>query len=213
MMNLIIINVLVFLAQRAGYPEPEWVTTHFALYDVHSPYFRVYQLFTHMFLHGNAEHIFFNMFCLWMFGSVIENYLGSKKFIIFYLVCGIGAGLLHLGVLYFENMNLLQHIDSLPFDQQLDAYARLNTATLGASGAIFGCLAAFGMLFPNSMVYVFFLVPIKAKFFVIIIAGLELLLAIQNSAGDTIAHFAHLGGALTGALLILIWNKTNRRTL
>lgn len=213
MMNLIIINVLVFIAQQTVQPDADWVVSRFALFDVHSPFFRFYQVFTYMFLHGSMEHIFFNMFGLWMFGSVLENYLGAKKFIILFLVSGIGAGLLHLGVLYFENAGILQNIDALPFQAQLKAYQQLNTPTVGASGAIFGCLAAFGMLFPNSLVYIFFSIPMKAKYFVIVYAGLELLLAIQNSAGDTVAHFAHLGGALTAVILILIWNKRNRRTL
>lgn len=212
-MNLIIINVLVFIAQQTVQPDADWVVSRFALFDVHSPFFRFYQVFTYMFLHGSMEHIFFNMFGLWMFGSVLENYLGAKKFIILFLVSGIGAGLLHLGVLYFENAGILQNIDTLPFQAQLKAYQQLNTPTVGASGAIFGCLAAFGMLFPNSLVYIFFSIPMKAKYFVIVYAGLELLLAIQNSAGDTVAHFAHLGGALTAVILILIWNKRNRRTL
>ncbi len=214
--NLLIINGLVFLAQvtfeQTGMLSLENI---FALHDVHSVYFRPHQLVTHLFMHGSFGHILFNMFALWMFGNVLENYWGAKRFLIFYIACGLGAGILHLIVLYYENIPLMELFRALPIDQQEDLlYApsfKINTATVGASGAVFGCLAAFGYLFPNSLIYLYFFIPIKAKWFVLMYAAMELFLGVQNSAGDNVAHWAHLGGALVGFLLVLYWNKTNRR--
>ena len=157
------------------------------------------------------------MQALWMFGSVLENYWGAIRFLQFYLISGLGAGLLHLLVLYFEMEPVMQAFRTLPAEQQLEfidsPQFKVNLATVGASGAIFGCLAAFGYLFPNSLIYIYFLFPIKAKWFVIIYGAIELALAVRNSAGDNVAHFAHLGGAITGFIIVYIWNKTNRKTL
>lgn len=214
--NLIIVNVLVFFAQKV-FENNQTINliNVFALHDVHSVYFRPHQLITHMFMHGGIEHIFFNMFALWMFGSMLENVWGSKRFLIFYMVSGLGAAFLHLAVLYFQMEPVMQLFYQLPADQQLELlYSpqfKVNTATLGASGAVFGCLAAFGYLFPNSLLYVYFLFPIKAKWFILIYAGLELWMGVQNTAGDNVAHWAHLGGGLAGFLLVLYWNKSNRR--
>lgn len=218
--NLLIINALVFLAQYVFKQSSTFsMENYFALHDVHSVFFKPHQLISYMFLHGGFDHILFNMFALWMFGSTLENYWGPKRFLIFYLLCGIGAGLLHLGVLYFENEALIKNtyaqIASLSEADQLARlkymYGRINTPTLGASGSVFGCLAAFGYLFPNSLIYLYFFIPIKAKWFVILYGAMELFLGIQNSAGDNVAHWAHLGGALIGFLLVLYWNKTKRR--
>ena len=220
--NLIIINVLVFIAQETfGASNPYVIEDLFALHDVHSDFFKPYQVITYMFLHGGFEHILFNMFALWMFGSLLENHWGPKRFLQFYIVCGIGAGLLHLGVLYIEMEPVWKIIRMMPQEEQAKASEHtamlmnkvINAPTVGASGAIFGCLAAFGYLFPNSLIYVYFMIPMKAKWFVLIYGGIELWLAIRNSAGDTVAHFAHLGGAITGFIIVYIWNKTNRRTL
>jgi membrane associated rhomboid family serine protease len=207
--NLLIINGLVFFAQftfeRMG---SKWMENTFALHDVHSDFFRPYQLITHLFMHGTFGHIFFNMFALWMFGSALENIWGAKRFLLFYMLCGLGAASLHLATLYFEYKPYWEMYPMLlPEDQ---AFLHYNY-TVGASGAVFGCLAAFGYLFPNSLIYVYFLVPLKAKWFVLIYAGMELWLGVRNSAGDNVAHWAHLGGALVGFLLVLYWNKTNRR--
>ena len=209
--NLIIINVLVWLAEITfGNSGSFRMEDYFALHDIHSPLFRPHQLITHLFMHdpSNFSHLLFNMFALWMFGSILENYWGPKKFLIFYIVSGLGAAVLHLGVLYYENSQLLAIADQInPYDLE----AKINEATLGASGAVFGCLAAFGYLFPNSLIYLYFFVPIKAKYFVLIYAGLEFYMGIRSSAGDNVAHWAHLGGALVGVLLVIYWNKTDRR--
>lgn len=211
--NLIIINALVFFAQQIF--RKYGVDNLFALHDIHSVYFRPYQLITHLFMHGSWTHIIFNMLALWMFGSILENLWGSKRFLVFYMLCGLGAALLHLGVLYVEMDKVMEYFRQLPAaEQQQLLYSenfKVNIGTVGASGAVFGCLAAFGYLFPNSLIYVYFFLPIKAKWFVIIYAGLELWLGVQNSAGDNVAHWAHLGGALVGFLLVLYWNKRNRR--
>jgi membrane associated rhomboid family serine protease len=157
------------------------------------------------------------MFALWMFGRLLENVWGAKRFLLFYLLCGLGAAALHLLFLYIEMEPIMKIFHSMSPEQQaalIDSPDfKVNTATVGASGAIFGCLAAFGYLFPNTMLYIYGAIPIKAKWFVMIYAGLELWLAVQNSAGDNVAHFAHLGGAITGFIIVFIWNKTNRRTL
>ncbi len=216
--NLLIINGLVFLAQViVGNNNPFYVENLFALHDIHSIYFKPHQLITHMFMHGSIGHLFFNMFALWMFGSILENRWGANRFLQFYLISGLGAALLHLGVLYFEMEPVMKVFYQLPAEEQIDLvsspYFKANIATLGASGAVFGCLAAFGYLFPNSLIYIYFLFPLKAKWFVLLYAAGELAMAVRNSAGDTVAHFAHLGGAITGFLLVLYWNKTNRRTL
>lgn len=215
--NLVILNALVFFAQQIfgdEGPNGNVVENLFALHDVHSVYFRPHQLITHMFMHGGIAHLLFNMLALWMFGSILENLWGSKRFLVFYIMSGLGAAFLHLGVLYVEMKEVMEIFLQLPASQQEELlYSRsfkLNTPTVGASGAVFGCLAAFGYLFPNSLIYVYFFIPIKAKWFVIIYAGLELWLGVQNSAGDNVAHWAHLGGALVGFLLVLYWNKRNR---
>jgi membrane associated rhomboid family serine protease len=257
--NLLIINALVFLAYHPFAPSESSTTIEnlFALHTWQSPLFKPWQLITHLFLHGSWDHIFFNMFALWMFGSILENLWGPKRFLTFYFICGLGAALSHMVALYFgsehlindytvlaqhfnvdnfanfyskENLgnvyqgasNILQQWRAAP-DNQLAAeqashlavqFVRdtLNEPTLGASGAVFGCLAAFGYLFPNTYIYLYFLFPIKAKWFVLFYAAYELFATVQNSAGDNVAHVAHLGGALFGFLLVYFWNKTNKRT-
>ncbi|MBL7697078.1 MAG: rhomboid family intramembrane serine protease [Chitinophagaceae bacterium] len=216
--NLLIFNGLVFLAQTIfGNNAFDPVNNLFALHDIRSEFFRPHQFVTHMFMHGDIYHILFNMLALWMFGSILENVWGSKRFLIFYVLCGLGAAILHLAVLYFEltpDYETLQHLaNNFPRDEGRirDLLIRVNSPTVGASGAIFGCLAAFGYLFPNSLIYLYFFIPLKAKWFVIIYAAIELWLGVANSAGDNVAHWAHLGGALVGFLLVLYWNKRNRR--
>lgn len=214
--NLVILNALIYFAQQVfGNNGPYGIVNLFALHDVHSVYFKPHQLVTHMFMHGSFTHLLFNMFALWMFGSILENLWGSKRFLIFYMLCGLGAALLHLGTLYMEMREVMEVFRQLPAARQesllYDPNFKVNTPTVGASGAVFGCLAAFGYLFPNSLIYLYFFIPIKAKWFVIFYAALELWLGVSNSAGDNVAHWAHLGGALVGFLLVFYWNKKNRR--
>ncbi len=190
----------------------------FALHTWQSPLFKPWQLVTHMFMHGDIMHILFNMFALWSFGSILENLWGPKQFLTFYFICGLGAAFCHMMVLYFQNQELLQGFNGMSISQQ-NYYLpivqqRLNEATLGASGAIFGCLAAFGLLFPNAMIIgIPFFFPIKAKWAVLMYIVFELFMAFKSSAGDNIAHAAHLGGALAGFLMVYYWKKTNKRRI
>jgi membrane associated rhomboid family serine protease len=220
--NLIIINGLVWLAEMTlGSNIADWMFNMFALHDVHSALFKPHQVVTYMFLHDNHgfQHILFNMFALWMFGAVLENYWGGKRFLAFYMISGIGAAVCQLAVLYHEMAPIADQIHNqigfYPADQQqeylLSPENPLNGSTVGASGAIFGCLAAFGYLFPNSLIYLYFFVPLKAKWVVLGYAAIELFSGVRASAGDNVAHWAHLGGGLVGLLLVIYWNRTNRR--
>ena len=215
--NLIIINVLIFLAEETLGPVIKMnMFNLFALHDIHSVYFRPHQLVTYLFLHGGWDHILFNMFALWMFGAILENYWGAKRFLIFYIVSGIGAAALHLIVLSHELAPIFDaahqqlsgdDLKDLLYNPEFEG----NSPTLGASGAIFGCLAAFGYLFPNTLIYLYFFVPIKAKWFVLGYAAIELFSGVSSSAGDNVAHWAHLGGGLVGLLLVIYWNRKNRQ--
>ena len=182
--NLLIINIIVYLGTvLIGNPMYEW----FALFPVGSPYFHWWQVVTHMFMHGNFAHIFFNMWSLVVFGPMLERMWGSKKFLIFYFVCGLGAAICH------ELVLMTQPLSNIP--------------TVGASGAIYGLLLGFGMLYPNYVLtLVFPPVSLKAKWFVVIFAAIELLTGIIGT-NDGVAHFAHLGGMLFGLILILVWKK------
>ena len=222
--NLIIINVLVFFAQSIFGPNHPEINNLFALHDIHSVYFKPYQVITYLFMHGGPDHLIFNMLALWMFGSLLENSWGIGRFLFFYLATGVGAAIAHLIVLYYEMAPVMEMIKRFPPEDQLKALYSdvfevngiqytVNGITIGASGAVFGCLAAFGYLFPNSLIYLYFLIPIKAKWFVIIYGALELWMGVKNSAGDNVAHFAHLGGAVVGLIIVIFWNKTRRRSL
>jgi membrane associated rhomboid family serine protease len=194
--NLIILNVLAWIAQLSLDSQYN-ITWKGALWPVNSPNFEPYQVFTNMFLHAPSFqmifHILFNMFALFMFGRVLENVWGPKRFLFFYLACGVGAAAAHLLMQYF-----------------MGGFA----PAVGASGAVMGVMVAFGYLFPNTeLMIVPIPVPVKAKWVVIGYVLLDLFGGFGKVAGDDIAHFAHLGGALTGFIIVLIWNKTNRRTL
>lgn len=215
--NLMIINGLVFLAQLTFRQQRSfWLEQNFALFDVHSVFFRPHQFITHMFMHGDFWHLFFNMLVLWMFGSRLENLWGPKRFLIFYTICGLGAAFLHTGVVYLQTAPLAAELQTLhPLmdgARMEEIYQTFNIPTLGASGAIYGCLAAFGYLFPNNEIYLYGIVPIKAKFLVGGLIVIQLWMGMEGSAGrGGIAHWAHLGGALVGFLLVMYWNKTNRK--
>lgn len=215
--NLLIINILVFLAQWVSgsvfnYPLEQV----FALHYWQSSLFQPFQLVTSMFMHGGISHIFFNMFALWMFGAVLENVWGPKRFLIFYMVCGLGAAVCFLAAQTIEFHQIAGSgifgyavgIDPFAVQHSNIQIARfLYEPVLGASGAIFGLLVAFGVMFPNSLIYLYFFVPIKAKWFVIGYIAIELWMSIQRNPGDNVAHFAHLGGALFGYILMKVWQK------
>ncbi len=188
-LNLIIINALVYVAQLILDKSIEGgLTDKIALHSLNSGEFSPYQLVTHMFAHSPATifHILFNMYALWMFGSVLERIWGPKRFLIFYLACGLAAGV--------AQMVLMQG------------------SAVGASGAIMGLLAGFAYLFPNTQFYILPIpFPIKAKFLVAIYAALDLFGGFSGST-DNVAHFAHLGGLAMGFILVIIWNKNNTKT-
>lgn len=210
--NLLIINVLCFfgmlVAKRYGIDVENLLGLHFFL----ASDFNLSQLISYMFMHANFQHIFFNMFAVWMFGRVLEQVWGPKRFLTYYLICGIGAGLIQELVQYLEYAFTLSNYDSVNLGIAggiipMEEYLNMMT-TVGASGAVYGILLAFGMLFPNSQMFIFPLpFPIKAKYFVIGYAVLELFLGLGG--GDGVAHLAHLGGMLFGLILIIYWRKKN----
>jgi membrane associated rhomboid family serine protease len=250
--NLLIINILLFLATETLIRVTGIdLRDHLGLHWFGSEKFEFYQPITYMFMHGNFEHILFNMFAVWMFGNAIENFWGSKRFLIYYLITGLGAAGLHYGIVYFDNIQQLTEITSAFLqnpdsgnlevflaEYQINAtqFPALNnilngTATpvdienaynlierfkidylnlpvvIGASGSLFGILLAFGMMFPNAELFLIFIpIPIKAKYFVAGYGIIELYSGITGSS-DGIAHFAHLGGLITGFILIKFWQK------
>lgn len=239
---LLIINLVVFALDQI---TAESLNTYFGLRHILSDYFAPWQFVTYMFLHGGVMHIFSNMLGLFLFGPWLEQVIGPKKFLIFYMVAGIGAGLLNSGVTYFEVAQQKAAIEEYAQNPSENAFVRyVNTyepswnmdkvndyiekngttgtvefikerlnekinysgVTVGASGAIFGILIAFAMLFPNvEMMLLFFPVPIKAKYFALLYVLYELYAGVNYSQVSNIAHFAHLGGALIGFLLIKYW--------
>ncbi len=205
--NLLIINILMFVAAFTFERFNIDLTDILGLHFFKASDFRFYQLFTYMFMHANFGHLFFNMFALWMFGNTLENIWGSKRFLLFYMVCGIGAGICQEVVQYIQYATTLSNYATVNLGNQvvpMSTYLNMMN-TVGASGAIYGLLLAFGMMFPDSRIYLYFLFPIKAKWFVVGYAVLELIMGIGGA--DNVAHFAHLGGMLFGLILILYWNK------
>ena len=218
--NLLIVNVVAFLAclmlgkdASDGYILNDYLGLHFFM----ASDFRIYQLFTYMFMHGGFEHIIFNMFALWMFGCVVERVWGAKKFLFYYITCGVGAGLFQEAAqavqFYFVAMQQLPGLsisDLTVVAHNSSAVLNLWT-TVGASGAIYGILLAFGMIYPNERIFIFPLpVPIKAKYFVIGYAAIELVSALATT-GDGVAHIAHLGGMVFGFFMIRHWRKQMNR--
>lgn len=211
--NLLIINVLMFFATWVFARQGVDLNNLFGLHFFLASDFSLYQLFTYMFMHANFTHILFNMFSLWMFGCVVENVWGPKKFLFYYLACGVGAGLIQLLAQFGEfYVMATDQIPGFGFGDVMtvarNSQAVLNLwTTVGASGAIYGILLAFGMLFPEQRMFIFPLpVPIKAKWFVCIFVAIELLSALGTS-GSSVAHFAHLGGALFGYIMIRYWRN------
>lgn len=214
--NLLIINVLFFAARWAaslpayGIDLDDVLGLHFFL----ASHFYFYQIFTYMFMHASFSHLFFNMFAVWMFGRIMEQTMGSKRFLFYYLTCGLGAGLMQELVQYanywIEGLNAYEQVNLggiiVPMGEFLNRWT-----TVGASGAVYGILLSFGMTFPNERMFIFPLpVPIKAKYFVVGYAVIELLSAFGRP-GDGVAHFAHLGGMLVGLMLLLYWRNGGGR--
>ena len=186
--NLIILNVLMLMAAKM-LPIGREMYAYCALYPTESPLFHSWQVVTYMFMHADFSHLFFNMFALWMFGRTLEYDLGSKRFLTYYMACGIGAALIQMLICWLEGSAF---------------------STVGASGAVFGILLAFGMLHPNNIIMLMFPpIPLKAKWFVVIYGLIELMAGVSGRM-DNIAHFAHLGGMIWGYLLLLYWKRTHK---
>jgi len=219
--NIIIINVLIYLACFVVPGLNDALTGYYFA----SLNFRPWQIVTHMFMHSQYDftHIFFNMYALYLFGTALENYWGTKKFVIYYMTCGVGAFFLHMGVSYFEIQKMMQSLTDKEIYQvmitglqegraykvqMVELYSAINTGVVGASGAVFGVLLGFGMLFPNTELMLLFPpIPLKAKYFVMIYGAIEFFLAMRQTTGDNVAHYAHLGGMLFGYLLLKYWQK------
>ena len=196
--NLVAINILMFIATLVN---ENFMVANFAMFYPASPFFKPWQVLTHMFMHGGFWHIFFNMYSLLMFGSILERSLGPKKYLIFYFVTGLGAVALHTVVEWMQARVFIANGIAQAYQQLLV------TPTLGASGAIYGVLIGFAMLYPQArLILIFPPIPVKAKWLVIIFAAIELVSGI-NGIQDGVAHFAHLGGMLFGWLLIRWWRK------
>ena len=226
--NLLIINGLFFFASYSLQNLGIDLYKIFGLHQFQSPDFRPYQLVTHFFMHASLTHLFFNMFALWMFGKTLENIWGRKRFIIYYVITALGAAAIHLTVCQIEILSLQSQLNPAQLNELLEngksilergqnynnqlmqkLNLLINTPTVGASGAVFGLLLAFGMLFPNTLLYVYFAIPIKAKYFVMVYGALELYSGLSNNPADNVAHFAHLGGMLFGYILIKYWKNNS----
>lgn len=237
--NIIFINILVWIAQIVLLQKGIDLADYLGLHYISSPQFQPHQIITSMFLHATFDHkgnlifthILFNMFAVFMFGRMLESIWGGKKFLIYYLATGIGAALLQLFITYLR----IRHIETdlpaetihLVYTQGFEIWQQgknytdatlgtlnilLNNGMYGASGAVFGILVAFGMMFPNAELMIIPIpIPIKAKWLVIGYGALELGLGIMNRAGDNVAHFAHLGGLITGFIILMIWRNSNKR--
>lgn len=205
--NLLLINILAYVITML---TGNFMYENFALFYFKSPFFKPIQLVTHMFMHGGFTHIFFNMYTLFIFGCVLERVWGSQKFLFYYFVTGLGAALLHLGVMYLQLQGYIADANAGDIYAAAKIQALLSTPTVGASGAIYGLLLAYGMLFPNNVMQLIFPpVALKAKWFVLIFGALELVLGLSGRGSD-VAHFAHLGGMIFGYFLIVYWKKNNR---
>ncbi len=255
--NIIIINVILFLATILPLNLENFMYRHLALFSLKSPLFEPHQIVTHIFMHANFAHLFFNMFGVFMFGRVLEQIWGSKKMFIFYTVTGLGAAAIHLTVNYFQMSKMIDLAtaffaspDYATFSTIVDKYGigsigstanqflqewfykpddpsfiprareivrdivitNQQIPTVGASGAVFGLLIAFAMIFPDvELMLIFLPIPIKAKYFVPIYALLELFFGVASFDWDNVAHFAHLGGALFGFLLVKWWKRNQFR--
>ncbi|RME19676.1 MAG: rhomboid family intramembrane serine protease [Bacteroidetes bacterium] len=225
-LNFLIINILMYAIKLLLYYKYDYdIIDYLGLRYYKSSEFHWYQLITYMFIHGNEMHLFFNMFALWMFGPLLENLWGSKKFMFYYFLCGLGAALTQYVFYYFSTYELSQSLNTIYEEimQIQDTASRHHLLekwneranelydsmiVIGASGAIYGLLAAYGVLFPNTYFYIYFVMPMKAKWFVILYGLIELFTGIFIE--DNVAHFAHLGGMMVGIIWVLIWKRKNK---
>jgi membrane associated rhomboid family serine protease len=209
--NIIIINVIMLLFTMF---TGDFMYKYFALYYVESEWFSPYQIITHIFMHGGFWHLFFNMYTLYIFGSMLENIWGSKKFFLYYMITGIGAAFLHELVMFIQAGGYNSAIAAGDMYASMRLKILMMTPTVGASGAIYGLLLAYGMMFPNNIMRLIFPpIALKAKWFVLIFGLIEFtsgLSGTMGNSGDNVANFAHLGGMLFGLIIILFWKKNNR---
>ena len=218
--NIIIINVILFLATIALAGKGIDLNKYLGLHYYLSSDFKPHQFITYIFMHGSFTHILFNMFGVFIFGQVLEQVWGPKRYLIFYIVTGLGAALAHYLILHFQISDILAKVNEAIASNELSALEKSDLITrkydflnsdrhviIGASGSLFGLLGGFGMLFPNQYLYLYFLFPIKAKWFVTFYGLFEIISGIQNNPMDNVAHFAHIGGLLVGIILVIIWRK------
>lgn len=230
--NLLILNVIMFIITVIGEQQGIRMTYLLGGYVFGSPFFEPYQMVSHFFMHGGMFHIFFNMFALVIFGSVLEQVWGAKRFFIFYVATALGAFIFHQVVGYMEfkqiendiiaagydifeiNKRISElHVQGMIFTEPLlrDYQISIGVPVVGASGAVYGLLAAFAYLFPNTQLMLLFPpIPVKAKWLVLFLVGIALFNSIKSQPGDNIAHLAHLGGALVGFIIVLIWKKDKK---
>ena len=210
--NILIINIVLFAAKFLLSNTID-LDRYLDLFPIGTPYFKPHQFITYMFMHADLSHIFLNMLGVYMFGSILENIWGSKRFLNFYILTGLGAAAAQYIAFYYQSEQILStinsdysSIDALDYQQQV--YNRL--VCLGASGSVFGLLVAFAMMFPNTQLNIYFVIPVKAKYLVIGYGLFELVTGFLNREGDNVGHFAHLGGLVVGVVIMLIWkrNKT-----
>ena len=223
--NLIIINVIVFIGSLLILAKNEYLYNLLIVHYFQSDLFRPHQLVTAIFMHASFGHLLGNMLGLWVFGSMLENVWGPKKFLIFYMVCGIGANVCDQVYLFFKYYSEIEHLQRqyenargiLESELILTRLAELkrealNYASLGASGAVYGLIMGAALLFPNTELYLYFMIPIKLKYLAIIYGVIEVVAAMNSGQyGDNIAHLVHLGGMLFGFILIMIWKKDRQR--
>ncbi len=217
--NIIIVNVLLFvltyfLQSTQNINLNNYLGLHYHLAEDFKPH----QFITYLFMHGGLSHLFFNMFGVFIFGQVLENAWGPKRYLIFYILTGLGAALTQYIINHFEITKFLTALNQELEMQELTAEARAyyinlkyeylnNNIIIGASGSLFGLLGAFGMLFPNRLLYLYFFIPVKAKWLVIGYGLIELFSGISNNPADNVAHFAHLGGLAVGLIIVIIWKR------
>lgn len=216
--NIIIINVIMFLATVAAETQGIDLVKYFGLHYYLASDFKPHQFVTYIFMHGSFTHILFNMFGVYIFGQVLEQLWGPKRYLIFYILTGFGAALAQYIVMYFQVNEIIDWYNvriALP-DIGADVRSQLienkinhinSQVIVGASGSLFGLLGAFGMLFPNQRLYLYFLFPVKAKWLVIAYGAFELFSGWRNDPMDNVAHFAHIGGLIVGIILVLIWRR------
>jgi len=216
--NIIIINVIMFLASMILQTRGIDLTKYFGLHYYLADDFKPHQFVTYIFMHSGFQHILFNMLGVYIFGQVLEQVWGPKRYLIFYIVTGLGAALAQYIIMHFQISHTLDMVNqelALPSMSAYDKSELINQkydylnrhVIVGASGSLFGLLGAFGMLFPNRELYLYFLFPIKAKWLVIAYGAFEIFSGLRSDPGDNVAHFAHIGGLIVGVILVLLWRK------